>query len=321
MYRIALNVAISFYRRESARTQCVISDETRVLEAAGEMDSRPEDVQVLYRFIDGLDALNKALILLYLDEQSYREIADVLGISETNVATKINRLKNEMRRNMELDAMKARWAEYDRKLDFTIRLNRELLLAGKIDRVRTPLRRFAALAGAGALFGLAVLVALGNFIYGHRAEPRFALPGVLLQVWSVAMLAASVRMTAMALRIDYERPVAEIQNEIERLRALRIRVTQWALLTGQVVWWTPFLIVALEGFWGVDAYQTPGAGFLAVNVAFGLALIPVAVWVSRRLGGHAGGSPALRWLTRELGGYNLNAAEGFLAEVRAFSEG
>ena len=97
MYRIALNAAISFYRRESARTQCVISDEARLLEAAGETDNPPEDVQLLYRFIDGLDALNKALILLYLDEQSYREIADVLGISETNVATKINRLKNKMR--------------------------------------------------------------------------------------------------------------------------------------------------------------------------------------------------------------------------------
>jgi RNA polymerase sigma factor (sigma-70 family) len=97
MYRIGLNVAISFYWRESTRTRYVISDEARVLEAVGEMDSQPEDVRLLYRFIDGLDPLNKALILLDLDEQSYREISDVLGITETNVATKINRLKNKMR--------------------------------------------------------------------------------------------------------------------------------------------------------------------------------------------------------------------------------
>jgi hypothetical protein len=211
---------------------------------------------------------------------------------------------------MELDAMKAQWAEYDRKLDLTIRLNRQLLVTAKIDRARTPLRRFAALTGAGALFGMAVLVALGNFVYGHWAEPRFALPGVVLQVWSIAMLAAAVRMTAMALRINYEMPVAEIQNEIGRLRALRIRVTQWGLLTGQAVWWTPFLIVALEGLWGVDAYQAPGARFLAVNVAFGLASIPIAVWVSRRFGARAGGAPSVRWLMREL---------GFLAEVKEFS--
>jgi hypothetical protein len=222
---------------------------------------------------------------------------------------------------MELDAMKARWVEYDRKLDLTIRLNRQLLARTKIGRARTPLRRFAALTGAGALFGLAVLVPLGNFVYGHRAEPRFALPAVVLQVWAVAMLAVSVRMMAMALRIDYEMPVTVIQKQIERLRALRIRVTQWALLTGQVVWWVPFLIVALDGFWGLDAYRVLGVGFLVSNVTFGLALIPLAVWASRKFGARAEGSPAMQWLMRELGGYNLNAAQSFLAEVKAFSEG
>lgn len=97
MYRIALNVAISFYRSESTRTRHVISDEQHLLETVDETESQPEDIRLLYQFIEGLDPLNKALILLYLDDNSYREIADVLGITETNVATKINRLKNKMK--------------------------------------------------------------------------------------------------------------------------------------------------------------------------------------------------------------------------------
>ena len=51
-------------------------------------------------FIGTLDELNRALILLYLEGQSYAEIADVLGISETNVATKINRAKQTLRARM-----------------------------------------------------------------------------------------------------------------------------------------------------------------------------------------------------------------------------
>jgi RNA polymerase sigma-70 factor (ECF subfamily) len=98
MYRVALNVAISFYRSESTRTRHVISDEQRLLETADESQSQPEDVRLLYRFIELLDPLNKALILLYLDQNSYQEIAAALGITETNVATKINRLKTRMRR-------------------------------------------------------------------------------------------------------------------------------------------------------------------------------------------------------------------------------
>jgi RNA polymerase sigma-70 factor (ECF subfamily) len=54
-------------------------------------------VRALHRFIDQLDVLNRALMLLYLEDRSYREIAEVLGITETNVATKINRLKQRIR--------------------------------------------------------------------------------------------------------------------------------------------------------------------------------------------------------------------------------
>jgi RNA polymerase sigma factor (sigma-70 family) len=100
MYRIALNVAISFYRRERTRTRHVISDEEHVLEAANETESQSEEMRILYQFIEGLDPLNKALVLLYLDGNNYQEIAEVVGISETNVATKISRLKSKMKQEL-----------------------------------------------------------------------------------------------------------------------------------------------------------------------------------------------------------------------------
>jgi RNA polymerase sigma-70 factor (ECF subfamily) len=75
----------------------VISDDEQVLDAVDETKTQPEDIRPLYQFIEKLDELNKALVLLYLDGNSYAEIASVLGITETNVATKINRLKNSMK--------------------------------------------------------------------------------------------------------------------------------------------------------------------------------------------------------------------------------
>lgn len=100
MYRIALNVAISFYRREDTRTRYVISSEEHLLQAVDQRQSEPEGVQKLYEFINELDPLNKALVLLYLDGSSYQEIAEVLGISETNAATKMNRLKNKLKQEL-----------------------------------------------------------------------------------------------------------------------------------------------------------------------------------------------------------------------------
>jgi RNA polymerase sigma factor (sigma-70 family) len=90
MYRIALNVAISFYRRESTRARYVLTSEEHVFSAVDETPAPPEEVRLVHEFIEGLDPLNKGLILLYLDGCSYQEIGGVMGITETNVATKIS---------------------------------------------------------------------------------------------------------------------------------------------------------------------------------------------------------------------------------------
>ena len=97
MYRIALNVAISFYRRESTRTRYLLSDDEAVMNAMDESATESEEIRLLYQLIEELDPLSKALVLLYLDGNSHGEIAEALGITETNVATKISRLKQAMK--------------------------------------------------------------------------------------------------------------------------------------------------------------------------------------------------------------------------------
>lgn len=100
MYRIALNVAISYVRSTVHQGRhSVALDETLhdIADGNGADHEADQQVRALHRFIAQLDKLNRALLLLYLEDQSYREIADILGISETNVATKISRLKQRIR--------------------------------------------------------------------------------------------------------------------------------------------------------------------------------------------------------------------------------
>jgi RNA polymerase sigma factor (sigma-70 family) len=97
MYRVGLNVAISFYRRERVRSHRVTAGDQRLLESIPEAERPDEDLYTLYQWIDKMDPLNKALMMLYLDGHSYSEISEVLGITETNVATKISRLKQTLR--------------------------------------------------------------------------------------------------------------------------------------------------------------------------------------------------------------------------------
>jgi RNA polymerase sigma-70 factor, ECF subfamily len=103
MYRVALNVAISIARGQRwHETEAAPLDDGDIaaLDDGADTAERERGVAELMTFIASLDELNRALILLYLEGQSYAEIADVLGISETNVATKINRAKQTLRARM-----------------------------------------------------------------------------------------------------------------------------------------------------------------------------------------------------------------------------
>jgi RNA polymerase sigma factor (sigma-70 family) len=99
MYRIALNVAISFYRKERRR----IESESPITESMAEIADESRDaelesnINLLQQFINELKELDKALMILYLESKSYKEIAEILGITETNVATKISRIKDQLK--------------------------------------------------------------------------------------------------------------------------------------------------------------------------------------------------------------------------------
>jgi RNA polymerase sigma-70 factor (ECF subfamily) len=102
IYRIALNVAISFYRKDKKDLSAPLTESIIALAKDEEPAGQEENVRLLYRFINELDDLNKALMLLYLDDKSQKEMAEVLGISETNVATKISRIKEKLKKKFSL---------------------------------------------------------------------------------------------------------------------------------------------------------------------------------------------------------------------------
>jgi RNA polymerase sigma-70 factor (ECF subfamily) len=98
IYRIALNTAISNFRRNKRNN---VSDE--LLSAHYQIPEEADNIELeenilrLYRLIHRLDDLEKAIMMLYLDDNSYSDIAAIVGITETNVATKINRIKAKLK--------------------------------------------------------------------------------------------------------------------------------------------------------------------------------------------------------------------------------
>lgn len=101
MYRVALNVAISFYRKKSREPDTVsLSAQEETLMIPEVTDSRSDQLILLQQLINELRELDRALMLLYLESKTYREIAEILGITETNVASKINRIKEKLKQKI-----------------------------------------------------------------------------------------------------------------------------------------------------------------------------------------------------------------------------
>src|ERR1700685_1193922 len=98
MYRIGLNTAISFYRKEKKTGLTIPLEEDHIeIQEIREPDNQASHIMLLRQFINELKELDKALMILYLEERAYREIAEIVGISETNVATKISRIKEKLK--------------------------------------------------------------------------------------------------------------------------------------------------------------------------------------------------------------------------------
>jgi RNA polymerase sigma-70 factor (ECF subfamily) len=95
LYRVSLNTAISHFRRKSRRRQ-VEAEGFRREQTLAE-DPYARDVEVMYRAIGRLSKVDKALVLLYLEDRSYDEMAEIMGMTATNVGVRLNRIRKKLK--------------------------------------------------------------------------------------------------------------------------------------------------------------------------------------------------------------------------------
>ena len=100
MYRVSLNIAISFHRKNQTQEKYFMPlDEKLDVISPDENENEVEtnNIELLEKFISELKEFDKALMLLYLEKKSHQEISEILGISTSNVSTKIARIKEGLK--------------------------------------------------------------------------------------------------------------------------------------------------------------------------------------------------------------------------------
>lgn len=96
IYRIALNTCISFIRKEKNIPEIVTL--SQIADRIEETDETQVMLKRLYSMINRLGQLEKSIVLLYLEDKRYEEIAEITGLTLTNVATKLSRIKDKLRK-------------------------------------------------------------------------------------------------------------------------------------------------------------------------------------------------------------------------------
>ncbi len=98
MYRVALNTAITLYRKSKKRIRTQDYESVIFKIKADEYDETQEQqLKLMYKAVKQLGDIDKALVFLYLEDKNYSEIAETLGISEVNARVKMNRIKTKLR--------------------------------------------------------------------------------------------------------------------------------------------------------------------------------------------------------------------------------
>lgn len=98
MYRVALNTAITLYRKKKRSIKTQDFDTVDFKIKAEEYDDETEQqLKVMYAAIQELNDIEKALVFLYLEDKNYRDISETLGITEVNARVKMNRVKTKLK--------------------------------------------------------------------------------------------------------------------------------------------------------------------------------------------------------------------------------
>ena len=98
MYRVALNTAITLYRKSKRRIDTQDYESVLFKIKADEYDETEEQqLKLMYKAVRQLGDIDKALVFMYLEDKNYTEIAETLGITEVNARVKMNRIKTKLR--------------------------------------------------------------------------------------------------------------------------------------------------------------------------------------------------------------------------------
>ena len=214
---------------------------------------------------------------------------------------------------MELDELKAAWQQLDRRVSVLTSINGKLLTETLVRKARWRLVPVLIGAVLNILIGGFFAVAWGRFWAAHLATPVIAAAGIALHAVSIALIVIGVVRLALALRIDYTKPVLEIQRSLAALQAFEVHSFHAMWFGCSMI---PVSLVAMiMGFAGVELWERI-PGYIVANFAICF-VIGLAPWLLHRWARRRGGRLAA-WMDDFLLNRSIARARETISEIDEF---
>ncbi|MEO8161902.1 MAG: hypothetical protein ABI588_10830 [Arenimonas sp.] len=220
---------------------------------------------------------------------------------------------------MDLDSMRGRWQDANRRADAAIRMDADAMRAALAMRTRTAFRRHSGWLLAGLVVGAGLIAVLGAFLLRHGGDWRYALMAGALLVLVAAEFVVDLRQWRALSALDFNGPLLQVRGELDTIRSRRLGMVKWIVLSSVLLWW-PALLVAFMALTGVDALRFIAPSVIWVNLAFGLGCIPLGLWLMQWLSKRYSARPGFQRFLRDAAGRSWQQAEDAFAAGERFEQ-
>jgi hypothetical protein len=221
---------------------------------------------------------------------------------------------------MNLEDLKNDWHKRDAALQASLQTQNQLARALLVETQLQKLRRHDGMNAIELIVYIGFIAFFGATAASSWGHWTVFAPTVLLDIWTIVMGAITFAERARLRAVDFTAPVLDIQKRLAALQAERARAFQWAFLTGQILWWTPFFLVVFWALLRVDllAVSEFMRGFVATNIAVGLVLIPILWWAAHIIGPQLAKSNIGRSILDSITGRDLAEARDIAQRLAQF---
>ncbi len=219
---------------------------------------------------------------------------------------------------MELEALKNTWEQYDKKLDQSLKINQRIFKEMNLNKTRSSLRNVLIFRMLETLIFLAAVIALGGFIGNHWGSWQFVVPAIILDIFAIIGLSGSIGQIALIVQIDYAAPITVMQKKLEQVKTHMVQITRLLLLS--IPFYLAYVILGFKLVAGIDIVAVGAPQWWVVNILVSLLLIPLAVWIYRKLNWKNIHIPWVRSFIYGSGGKQVVKAMGFLKEIDSFEK-